>query len=277
MPANQLQQRVLTALLIVPLPVAAVLLLPTSYLALCFGLIAVLAAWEWAALSGITSVVHRIAYATLLALCLIVLWQSPLRQWFLYLTTAAVVFWCAVGLFLFRLQAIARKSSLDPAISAAGLAVIIGPWIAIAHLHASSSRGPYLVLFLLVLIWASDILAYFTGRRWGRRKLAPAISPGKTWAGVNGALTGAALCGLLLSWPLGLTIGHAMSMIALCVLTAFFSVIGDLFESYVKRGRDQKDSGHLLPGHGGVLDRIDSVTAAAPVFAVGIWLEALAK
>jgi phosphatidate cytidylyltransferase len=258
-----------------PLAVAGVLLLPTPYLALCLGLVLVLAAWEWAALAGISSAAGRVIYAALFALSLIVLWHPWLRQWFAYLNAAMVVFWCAVAFFLLRLRAIERKSGPDLAMAAAGLAVLVGPWVAIAYLHANASEGPYLVLFLLVLIWVADILAYFTGRRWGREKLAPLLSPGKTRAGVYGALGGAALCGFCLGWTMDLRPGYLVLLIVLCILVAFASVIGDLFESFVKRSRDLKDSGHLLPGHGGVLDRIDSLTAAAPLFTLGIlWLEA---
>jgi phosphatidate cytidylyltransferase len=271
--ASKLQQRTLTALLVVPLPVAAVLLLTTPYLALCIGLVLTLAAWEWAALSGITSAAGRVAYAILVAFCLLVLWQPPVRQWFPYLTAAAVLFWCAVALFLLWVRSIDHKARPDPATALAGLVVLIGPWVAITQLHAYSPTGPYLVLFLLLLVWVADILAYFAGRRWGRRKLAPLISPGKTRAGVYGALVGGALCGALLSEALGLSPRYAPLPIALCILAAFASVIGDLFESFVKRSRNLKDSGNLLPGHGGVLDRIDSLTAAAPLFALGIlWL-----
>jgi len=273
-PANTLQQRTLTALLIVPLPVAAVLLLPTPYLAVCLGLVLAPAAWEWAALAGIATTAGRVAYLSVIAVCLLALWQPVLRQWFPYLTAAAVIFWCAVALFLFRLQTIAPRSGSDPAMAVAGLAVLVGPWVAITHLHACSAKGPYLVLFLLVIVWAADILAYFAGRLWGQTKLAPVISPGKTRAGVYGAVAGATLCGALLAWSMPLSPWHVLGSVALCTLVAIASVIGDLFESFAKRRRDLKDSGHLLPGHGGILDRIDSLTAAAPLFTLGIlWLE----
>lgn len=253
--------------------VAAILWLPTAYLALYLGLILVPAAWEWSAMTGIAARAGRLAYVVAVALCLLVLWQPPLRQWYVHLTAVAAVFWGAVAFFLFRLRTLERKSGSDPLMATVGLVVLIGPWLAIVHLHAHSSAGPWWVLFLLVLIWVADTLAYFTGRRWGREKLAPLLSPGKTRAGVYGALGGAGLCGVLLGWSLGLPPGSAMLLVTLCVLTALVSMIGDLFESFVKRSRDLKDSGHLLPGHGGVLDRIDSLTAAAPLFTLGIlWL-----
>jgi phosphatidate cytidylyltransferase len=272
---SKLQQRTLTALIIIPVPVAAVLLLPTEYLALCLGLILLLAAWEWAALSGLASVVGRLAYTALLAVSLMALWYLLPHRWFLYLTEASVVFWCAVTLFLLRVRAIERKSGPDPATALAGLAVLIGPWVAIVQLHTHPSVGPYLVLLLLALIWTADILAYFAGRRWGRAKLAPRLSPRKTRAGAYGAFGGAALYGLVSGWIMALPTLHMLLMVVLFVLVVSASIIGDLFESFVKRRRDLKDSGHLLPGHGGLLDRIDSLTAAAPLFTLGfLWLEA---
>lgn len=128
----------------------------------------------------------------------------------------------------------------------------------------------------MILIWTADSFAYFAGRRWGRVKLAPQISPGKTREGVYGALIGSALCGALLHWLRPET-GSLSVLVLLSVTIALFSVVGDLFESLLKRQAGLKDSGTLLPGHGGVLDRIDSLTAAAPVFLFGLLLLEILK
>jgi len=272
--ASKLQQRTLTAVLVAPIPVAAILLLSTPYLAGCLGLILVPATWEWSAMVGISARTWRLVYVASIVLCLLLLWQPEWRQWSVSLTMVAAIFWCMVVIFLLQLRTLERKSGPDPMLAAVGFLVLVGPWLAIVHLHAYSSAGPYLVLFLLLLVWVADILAYFTGRRWGRAKLAPLLSPGKTRAGLYGGLAGAGLCGVLVGWWMGLPPASVLWLTLLCVVTAFISVIGDLFESLVKRRRDLKDSGQLLPGHGGILDRIDSLTAAAPLFTLGIlWLD----
>jgi phosphatidate cytidylyltransferase len=128
------------------------------------------------------------------------------------------------------------------------------------------------VLFLLVLIWIADSGAYFAGRRWGRRKLAPLVSPGKTREGAYGALAGGLLWGGVLAALYGVSVPQQGGLVLLCLLTVVASIVGDLYESLSKRERGVKDSGSLLPGHGGILDRIDSLTAAAPVFALGLHL-----
>jgi len=150
--------------------------------------------------------------------------------------------------------------------------VLLTAWVSIVSLHRSGSQGPVLVLYLFVLIWVADSGAYFAGRAFGRRKLSPFVSPGKTWAGVAGAVSGAVVSAVVLSasgvagpLPLGALLGVS-------VVVTLISIGGDLWESRLKREAGVKDSGTLLPGHGGMLDRIDSLLAAAPVFAFGLGL-----
>lgn len=274
MPLSSLQQRVLTALLLAPLATAAVLLLPTAYLSLCLAVVVGLAAWEWTTLAGIGKPLGRIAYLILVGACLLLLWRLPVQTWTSYLLIPVGLLWFAAAVYLLRLRRVEPAIGHDPVLVVLGLPVLIGPWAAMVVLHTMNGEGRWLVMFLLVLIWVADSAAYFVGRRWGRAKLAPVLSPGKTRVGVYGALAAAACCGLLLAWAMGLGMAPALTAVAICVITAFISVIGDLFESLLKRRRGLKDSGRLLPGHGGVLDRIDSLTAAAPVFALGmLWLE----
>jgi phosphatidate cytidylyltransferase len=270
-----LQQRITTALVLVPVAVSAVLALPTFYFAIGLGLVLLAGASEWSVLAGFPSPLGRSAYALLVAVCLALLWPL-VPAWGGAVLAMVALCWIGITARLLRVDRIDPAPGADPWLVPLGLLVLLGPWVALVRLHAMLPHGRLLVLFLLVLIWAADSLAYLAGRRWGRRRLAPAVSPGKTWLGVYAGLAGAAALGFVLAWQLGLARGHVALAVALCTATAAVSVVGDLFESLLKRRRGLKDSGRLLPGHGGILDRIDSLTAAAPLFVLGIlWMEAL--
>ncbi|MBP6597750.1 MAG: phosphatidate cytidylyltransferase, partial [Arenimonas sp.] len=146
-------------------------------------------------------------------------------------------------------------------------------WCALGWLHSEQPLGPRWTLFALALVWAADSGAYFAGSRFGRRKLAPSISPGKTWEGVLGGLAASMLLAVAVLPMLGLAWPALPALVLLTLVTAAISVAGDLFESLMKRQSGVKDSGALLPGHGGLMDRLDSLLAALPIFAVGkAWL-----
>jgi phosphatidate cytidylyltransferase len=271
MSSSSFVQRLVTALVLIPLVVAGVLFLPTLYLALILAAVVLLGGLEWTRLSGIHSLPGKGLYLLLLASAL---WLAhryvgsalPAKLFFL----GAGIWWLAVTLFLFRVRELgAGDNRFYPQQALVGFLVLVPAWTAITTLHAAGEIGPQLVVFLLVLIWVADSGAYFSGLRWGRIKLAPVVSPGKTREGLYGALAGAVLCGGLLFWLLGAETGLLVAVL-LSVITALFSVVGDLLESVFKRKAGIKDSGNLLPGHGGVLDRIDSLTAAAPLFLLGL-------
>ncbi len=169
-----------------------------------------------------------------------------------------------------RVRRIEPVEGFQPMLLPIGVLVLVAPWAALVDLHRVPDLGPGLVLFLMILIWTADSMAYFVGRRWGRAKLAPAVSPGKTRVGVYGAVAGAIVCGWVFAWLLSLSVSETLLVLLLCGLAALISVVGDLYESLLKRRRGVKDSSNLLPGHGGLLDRIDSLTAAAPLFALGM-------
>jgi phosphatidate cytidylyltransferase len=265
-----LGQRTLTALALGPLVLAAVVWLPTGWLALALALVVLLGAWEWMALAGVTNPLARLGYLGVVALGFAALWQVHLAGWGPYFLAPVVLCWIGFALYLAGVAEISRAEGVDLRLLAVGLPVLLGPWLALLDLDAMRPDGPLLVLSLLLLIWAADIAAYFAGRRWGRVKLAPLLSPGKTRAGGYAALAAAAACGLVLSWWLRVGLGQGLALVLICVVTVVASVAGDLFESLLKRRRGLKDSGRLLPGHGGMLDRIDSMTAAAPVFTLGL-------
>jgi phosphatidate cytidylyltransferase len=270
--ASALRQRTLTALVLGPLVLAGVLWLPTAWLALALVLVVLLGAWEWTTLAGLVAPAPRLAYLVAMGLGCLALWQAHRWGWGPHLLAAVALGWAGLTLYLARLETIQPAAGTDQGLLALGLPVLLGPWLALVELDARPANGPLWVLALLLLIWGADIAAYFAGRRWGRAKLAPVLSPGKTRAGATAALAAAAGWGLVLAVLLGLGAGRGLALVLVCVLTAAVSVVGDLFESLLKRRRGLKDSSQLLPGHGGMLDRIDSMTAAAPVFTVGLWL-----
>jgi phosphatidate cytidylyltransferase len=252
------------------LVLAAVLWLPPPAFALALGLATLGAAWEWGQLAGLARQGQRQVYLGLLGALLLGLWLLPdLRFW---LVVAGVIWWLIQTVRIVRVRTFPLSTGLAPADLGAGILVLAASWAALVNLHGVASAGPGLVLFLLVLVWTADSLAYFVGRRFGRTKLAPRISPGKTREGVYGALAGALLWGLVLGWLRSLGLPGTLVAVLLCAVTVAISVVGDLYESLLKRRRGLKDSSRLLPGHGGMLDRVDSLTAAAPIFVFGLAL-----
>jgi phosphatidate cytidylyltransferase len=186
---------------------------------------------------------------------------------------SASVAWAAASVRLMDYQRGGQGLPDDPMfIGGLGIAALLCAWIALCGLHARPSQGPYWVIFLMVLIWTADIAAYFAGRRWGHRRLADRLSPGKTWAGVWGALAASLVVAMLGLQLFGVTGVRYYMFLAVAVATVLFSIVGDLFESLLKRKAGVKDSGSVLPGHGGILDRIDSLLAASPIFAVGVMI-----
>ncbi len=266
-----LAQRLFTALILVPLVFAAVLGLPTSTFALLAGLVVLAAAWELTRLAGLESGPVRVAFLFILGAVLAFLYAYRSAEWVSWAVLALASWWLVnlVVLLSGRLEPRPFRGS-RPLRLVSGLFLLSGAWLALVSIHAMP-RGPALVMAFLVLIWVADSAAYFAGRRWGRRKLAPHISPGKTVAGALGAVAGGALFSLVFLTP-PLDLVSPVQAVFLCVATVMVSIGGDLWESVLKRERGVKDSGRLLPGHGGVLDRIDSQIAAAPFFLAGLRL-----
>lgn len=261
-----LRQRLLTAAVLGLVVVWATLALPTAGLGVLLAGVILLGAWEWSRL--LFAGPGRAGYCLLIAGLLVAVGSvasNSAGQWLIVVAGAA--YWCGVVVWLYRYL---QQLRIDPVWlwAGAGAFTLVPPWATLMALHAAPVTGPVRVLFLLILVGLADSAAYFAGRRWGRRKLVPRISPGKTWAGVLGAglvtlLAGAAGAGLL-------GIDSRAGFMLCCLVTVAFSIIGDLLESMFKRQHGVKDSGSLLPGHGGVLDRIDSLTAAAPIFFLGL-------
>lgn len=254
-----LRQRIITALLLAPLALLVILWVPHQVTMAVFALLVLAGAWEWAAFPGLNSMPARSAYVVAIGVALAACWvaDGALNVWLL---NAAIVWWLIAFLWIVFLP-----TRMNRALGViAGFVVLVPAWVALVALH---EREPDLVLFVLLLVVAADVGAYFGGRKFGRHKLAPQVSPGKTWEGVAGGFVAATLMAFAgVAW-------FKVSMVpflAVCAVVVVASIVGDLTESLFKRHAGLKDSGSLLPGHGGVLDRVDSVTAAAPVFLVSL-------
>lgn len=270
-PKSALRQRVVTGLSLGALAIAGVLLLPTPVLGAAMGAVMLLGAREWAQLTGCRQAWSQGLYvAGVMAFSLGVAWLTLLAEqhWPLLI---AMLWWLAIAFFnaVYR-SAWKRFGWWRWPWRVAGFMVLGPAWVAVVMLHQLAALW---LLFLLMLTSTADIAAFFAGRYFGHSPLAPDLSPGKTREGLYGALVACALLGTLGAWVAGLPLGIWTGFVGLCLLSVLISVEGDLFESLLKRHAGVKDSSALLPGHGGVLDRIDSVTAAAPVFVLGlVWI-----
>jgi phosphatidate cytidylyltransferase len=266
-----LKQRIVTALILATIVIGGILFAETRWVSLLFTLVLFAAAREFVLLT-----LKPAAWAAIVAGILF----AALYWWSLEFSTAGLVYAQSLaGIALWMLVAIGfrfyRHQENRPLLARVvmlglGLDLL---WICghgVVYLH--QAHGGEVLLYMLTLVWLADIGAYFSGRKFGKRKLAPSISPGKTWEGVYGGVLVNLIWILLVFWLIdGWGIG-LLPFVLIGVATVAISVVGDLFESVLKREAGVKDSGQLLPGHGGVLDRIDSVIAATPVFVSGFMI-----
>ncbi|MDX1588960.1 MAG: phosphatidate cytidylyltransferase [Oleiphilaceae bacterium] len=280
-----LKQRIITALILAPIVVAGLFFLPPAGFALFTAVALAIAGWEWANMAGIVTQKGRWAYGAVLLLLMGGLYQLP--------TTAILpVLWLSVIWWLLALLLIAiypRGKAYWQSVGLRllmGLPVLLGAWLGLNHLRTGElalglwQNNLLLILYTFVVVWGADIGAYFAGRAIGGRKLAPRVSPGKSWAGVYGGLAVVLLLALVVAWQAELSRVQSLLLVLVSLVTAALSVVGDLLESMLKRNRGIKDSSQLLPGHGGVMDRLDSLVAAIPVLAFCFtqlgWLSQLA-
>lgn len=259
-----LKQRIITALVLVIALLGLLFAASDGVVAGAFALIAALAAWEWAGLLGF-SAMNRIAYA------LVFVVMAAACHWLgdglmPALRLGSALFW--IGLAPLWLSKGWRLAESPLAGAVLGLFLLLATWDSLVFLHL---RGPWAMLAVLAAVWVADIAAYFSGRRWGKVKLAPSISPGKTREGAYGALVGVVVYGLVVGPLAGLWGSlswlQAGGIVLILLVVTVVSILGDLFESMLKRQAGIKDSSQLLPGHGGVLDRIDSLISTLPLTA----------
>jgi len=263
-----IKARVITGALLGIALVVTVLFMSTPLMATILGALWVIGAWEWAGLARLGSRARLVYAGACAALMAVAVLRASDDATFAILVLALA--WWALA-FL-AVATYPRKFAMG-AVGIAGFLVLLPSWLLLARLHASVPLGHGLAMTVLAIVWAADIGAYTFGRWLGRVKLAPAVSPGKTWEGVSGGVLAAAAAAWCAAFWLGLP---AAAMVGIGVATALVSVVGDLSVSVFKRNVGLKDTGTLLPGHGGVMDRIDSLTAAIPVFVLGIRLAGIA-
>ena len=271
-----LKLRLLTAGILAPLVIWGILALSTPAFAAVLAVFIILGGWEWG-LVRTDTLILQFSYAVLVTLALLLCWRllQHERQYLSLILVIGAVWWCCALYFVLVHPRYSQLWGSKAAKLIIGLCVLVPTWTALVMLHASPVFGPHYVLYVTMLLWAADTGAYFGGRRWGKHKLAPGISPGKTREGVYSAALAVVVYAVIACYWFN-SAGHAVNgwliFIGLSVLVFVFSVVGDLTESMFKRQVGVKDSGTLLPGHGGILDRIDSLTAAAPLFVAGLWL-----
>jgi phosphatidate cytidylyltransferase len=281
-------QRTITALILATLIALAVFQLSNENFSLVLALIAVLASWEWCNLSGVQSGLKRALFLMILVVPMsgIFFWTQLLEliaeafdwtdvrsysgflEWFVI---PPVILWISLMILIRKAPASLLVLQIGTRYKLMlGWFLILATWMFLSRLKAF--YGPEMTMYLLLLIWTADVSAYFVGKKYGKNKLAPEISPGKTVEGFYGAMLAGTVCAVILSLIYKFPFMIASDFVLLSALTVLTSIYGDLFFSVIKRQRGVKDSGSLLPGHGGILDRIDSLVAATPIFYAGVYL-----
>lgn len=251
-------------MVLVPMCVAVVVLTTPAQFGVIMGAIVLVAALEWGQLLG-AKPLGRALFVGAVGLSLLIAYQFPVL--WQPICFFAVIFW------LFALRWVVRFPESKPSwfqpkrLWFFGFCLLVPTWIAMIFLRHEVNHG-YWVLYAMANVWVADTGAYFAGRAFGRRKLAPQVSPGKSVAGVVGGVAASVAISLLVAAALELSVNVAIWLTLATAIAALFSVLGDLFESMVKRSVGVKDSGHWLPGHGGILDRVDALTCALPLFTV---------
>ena len=276
------KQRVITALILAPLALMAVFYLPLAGFALFISAAFLLGAWEWSGLCGLASKAMRWVYVMLTAIILALLywqWPAPLhwpveQNVLLSTLLLAGIGWWVLAIVLVLTYPKSQKlwAGSDWGKALMGWLTLIPAWVAVLFIRstdyaASNFTGAWLIFWLLALVWAADIGGYIVGKPFGKHKLLPKVSPGKTVEGMLGGLALVAIVVTIVAWLQDWPAQTGIWYVSALLLTVL-SVFGDLTESMFKRVAGKKDSGAFLPGHGGILDRIDSLTATAPLFAI---------
>ncbi len=278
-------KRILTASVLAPGAVLAIFYLPFNAFALLLVLLIAIGAWEWGPLMGFNSKTKRSAFVTSNLAILLVLWalipidaiwqnSHQLSNYVTYILWLSVLWWCCSAFLTYVYPRYSSFWSSHRSVRALfGWLTLLPTWVAFLVLRSydyqeDTYHGAQLIMFLFVLVWSADIGAYFVGKSLGKHKLLPNVSPGKTLEGFIGGIISACIIVILLGYNLDWQQQQYLITLGVTLLITTISVLGDLNESMFKRQAGVKDSGNILPGHGGILDRIDSLTATAPIFAL---------
>lgn len=268
-----LKERVYTGVILAILFLLMTFALDTPYVAICLFAVVVIASWEWGRIACLTPL-EKILFMFLIAIGCAAVYFFPnelqLNRWLLWVS---LLWWSGISVVVLRYKQVEVDHNdwvirLSKAMM--GFIVLVPAYWALVNLHNYKGQGVIFFLYVFFLVWAADVGAYFVGKKMGRRKLLPQVSPGKTIEGFAGGLISVCLLALGFGLYLGLDSQALAVFVLLSVGIGLFSVFGDLFESLMKRQAGLKDSGRILPGHGGVLDRIDSVLAAAPLLLLSL-------
>ena len=263
----------ITGIILASLLFVGIVFLPAGHLSLVLAAIIFLGGWEWARLATLKPVESIIFYLAIgFSMFALLQWPAELRveQWLLWVS---FIWWTWAAMMILRYepkQVDHSRGMVRLSKALMGLLTLVPAWWALVQLRGFGAKGVEYLFYSFIIVWGADIGAYFVGKKLGKHKLAPRISPGKTIEGMLGGLLAVGAASVFAAWYFGHTHTRLLIFILLSLIVAVYSVLGDLLESLLKRQVGLKDSGKLLPGHGGVLDRIDSVLAAAPLLLFGL-------
>lgn len=268
-----LKYRLLTAFLMGPLILWAIYAMPENYFSVFALVLVSLGAWEWSAFSGWVKPLQRSIFFLLNVILFVAVLLLQNEMLNIILVAASLLWWVIciplLRAFPFKKNNFIHKQAVTTLI---GVVLLLGTFVSMMLIRNAPPYGSEYVLYLILIIWFADSGAYFAGRTLGKNKLIPNVSPGKTWEGVAGAFVVTFIVALVSINLLDVPSSHAIIFIIITELTVLYSIVGDLSESMFKRMANIKDSGQILPGHGGILDRIDSLMSGFPVFFAGLML-----
>lgn len=268
-----LKYRLLTAFLMGPLILWAIYAMPEKYFALFALVLVSLGAWEWSAFAGWVKPLQRGLFFAVNVILFATLLYFQNNDLNISIIAASLLWWAiCIPLLLsfpFKKDNFLHKRFVTTVV---GIVLLSGTFVSMMLIRDNPDYGSQFVLYLILIIWFADSGAYFAGRSLGKNKLIPNVSPGKTWEGVAGAFVATLIVSIVALNILNVSSSQSIIFVVITQITVLYSIVGDLSESMFKRMANIKDSGHILPGHGGILDRIDSLMSGFPVFLAGLWL-----